>query len=105
MLCATEYSSQGSHSSRLYRDFSSLEPQLPEAKFIFLSNSHTAVPNEESISDEDLYLIAAVQYCRSHGVVGTTWDMVDTDGRDLAGKLKFYRQLFSGKIQLEGVLL
>jgi hypothetical protein len=48
---------------RLYRDISLLELRLPEAESIFLSNSHTAVPNEESISDEALHLIAAVQYC------------------------------------------
>ena len=79
-----------------------LEPQLPEAGFIFLSNSHTAVLNEESISDEDLNLIVAVQYCGFHGVVG---DDVGHGGWNLAGKLKFYKQVFSGRRQLEGVLL
>ena len=45
---------------RLYRDMSLVELRLHEVVFIFLLSSHTAVPNEESISDdEDLDLVVA----------------------------------------------
>ncbi|KAH8992619.1 hypothetical protein EDB92DRAFT_1856524 [Lactarius akahatsu] len=36
-----------------------------------------------------------MQYCRFRSVVGTMWEMADTDGRDLAKS--FYKSLFSNQ--------
>jgi CHAT domain-containing protein len=69
--------------------------RLPDAEFAFLSCCHTAEITEESIADEALHLTAAMQYCGFRSVVGTMWEMADTDGRDLAKS--FYESLFSGK--------
>ena len=71
--------------------------QLPEAEFAFLSACHTAELTEESIADEGLHLTAAMQYCGFRSVVGTMWEMLDADGRDLAEI--FYKGVFSGKKQ------
>ena len=67
--------------------------RLPDAEFAFLSCCHTAEITEESIADEALHLTAAMQYCGFRSVVGTMWEMADTDGRDLAKN--FYESLFS----------
>ena len=67
--------------------------RLPDAEFAFLSCCHTAEITEESISDEALHLTAAMQYCGFRSVVGTMWEMADTDGRILAKS--FYESLFS----------
>jgi CHAT domain-containing protein/tetratricopeptide (TPR) repeat protein len=67
--------------------------RLPDAEFAFLSCCHTAEITEESIADEALHLTAAMQYCGFRSVVGTMWEMADTDGRDLAKS--FYESLFS----------
>lgn len=67
--------------------------RLPDAEFAFLSACHTAELTEESIADEVLHLVAAMQFCGFRGVVGTMWAMADVDGRDLAGS--FYGSLFS----------
>jgi CHAT domain-containing protein len=69
--------------------------RLPDAEFAFLSCCHTAEITEESIADEALHLTAAMQYCGFRSVVGTMWEMADTDGRDLAKS--FYESLFSSK--------
>jgi CHAT domain-containing protein len=69
--------------------------RLPHAEFAFLSCCHTAEITEESVADEALHLTAAMQYCGYRSVVGTMWEMADTDGRDLAKD--FYRSLFSGQ--------
>ncbi|KAH9041480.1 hypothetical protein EDB83DRAFT_2318223 [Lactarius deliciosus] len=50
---------------------------------------------EDSIPDEALHLTAAMQYCGFRSVVGTMWEMADTDGQDLA-KI-FYKSLFSSQ--------
>jgi CHAT domain-containing protein len=71
--------------------------RLPEAEFAFLSACHTAQLTEKSIADEALHLTAAMQYCGFRSVVGTMWEMADTDGRDLAGN--FYKRVFSGRRQ------
>jgi len=42
---------------------------------------------DESPTDEALHLRAAMQYCGFRSVVGTTWAMAGTDGRDLAEEL------------------
>ncbi|KAH9047457.1 CHAT domain-containing protein [Lactarius deliciosus] len=68
--------------------------RLPNAEFAFLSCCHAAEITEESIADEGLHLTAAMQYCGFRSVVGTMWEMADTDGRDLAKS--FYKSLFSG---------
>ncbi|KAH8978916.1 CHAT domain-containing protein [Lactarius hatsudake] len=68
---------------------------LPIAEFAFLSACHTAEVTEGSMVDEGLHLAAAVQYCGFRSVVGTTWAMVDEDGRDLAEH--FYKALFDSK--------
>ena len=67
--------------------------RLPDAEFAFLSCCHAAEITAGSISDEALHLTAAMQYCGFRSVVGTMWEMADTDGRDLAKN--FYRSLFS----------
>jgi CHAT domain-containing protein/tetratricopeptide (TPR) repeat protein len=69
--------------------------RLPQAEFAFLSCCHTAEITEESVADEALHLTAAMQYCGFRSVVGTMWEMADTDGRDLAKN--FYRSLFSSQ--------
>ena len=69
--------------------------RLPDAEFAFLSCCHTAEITEESIADEALHLTAAMQYCGFRSVVGTMWEMADTDGRDLAKS--FYKSLFSSQ--------
>ncbi|KAH9030402.1 CHAT domain-containing protein [Lactarius pseudohatsudake] len=75
--------------------------RLPTAEFAFLSACHTAEVTEGSIVDEGLHLAAAVQYCGFRSVVGTTWAMVDEDGRDLAKH--FYKALFSNSGREQGV--
>jgi CHAT domain-containing protein len=69
--------------------------QLPDAEFAFLVACHTAEMTDESPSDEALHLAAVMQYCGFRSIVGTMWEMADTDGRDLAGN--FYRSLFTGR--------
>lgn len=68
--------------------------RIPAAELAFLSACHTAELTQESVADEALHLTAAVQYCGFRSVVGTMWEMADTDGRDLAEN--FYRSMFSG---------
>jgi CHAT domain-containing protein/tetratricopeptide (TPR) repeat protein len=69
--------------------------QLPDAEFAFLSCCHAAEITEKSVADEGLHLTAAMQYCGFRSVVGTMWEMADTDGRDLAKN--FYKSLFSSQ--------
>jgi CHAT domain-containing protein/tetratricopeptide (TPR) repeat protein len=69
--------------------------RLPDAEFAFLSCCHAAEITEESVADEALHLTAAMQYCGFRTVVGTMWEMADTDGRDLAKN--FYKSLFSSQ--------
>jgi tetratricopeptide (TPR) repeat protein len=69
--------------------------RLPDAEFAFLSCCHAAGITRESIADEALHLTAAMQYCGFRSVVGTLWEMADTDGRDLAKH--FYKALFSSQ--------
>jgi hypothetical protein len=70
-----------------------VQSRLPDAEFAFLSCCHAAEMTAESVSDEALHLTAAMQYCGFRSVVGTMWEMADTDGRDLAKN--FYKSLFS----------
>jgi CHAT domain-containing protein len=69
--------------------------RLPEAEFAFLSACHTAEVTKGSMVDEALHLAAAMQYCGFRSVVGTMWEMADTDGRVVAKN--FYKQVFSGE--------
>ena len=75
--------------------------RLPDAEFAFLSCCRTAEITEESVADEGLHLTAAMQHCGFRSVVGTMWEMADTDGQDLAKS--FYSSLFSGQEVLAGV--
>ncbi len=77
-----------------------VKSRLPNAEFAFLSCCHTAENTPDSVADEALHLTAAMQYCGFPSVVGTMWEMADTDGQDLAKN--FYKSLFSG--QVSGVL-
>ncbi|KAI9462895.1 CHAT domain-containing protein [Lactarius psammicola] len=70
-----------------------VQSHLPDAEFAFLSCCHAAELTKNSIADEALHLTSAMQYCGFRSVVGTMWEMVDTDGRDLAAS--FYKSLFS----------
>ena len=72
-----------------------VQSRLPDAEFAFLSCCHAAEITGESVADEVLHLTAAMQYCGFRSVVGTMWEMADTDGRDLAKS--FYKSLFSGQ--------
>ncbi|KAH9047523.1 CHAT domain-containing protein [Lactarius deliciosus] len=69
--------------------------RLPDAEFAFLSCCHAAEITQDSVADEGLHLTAAMQYCGFRSVVGTMWEMADTDGRDLAKS--FYKSLFSSQ--------
>ena len=69
--------------------------RLPDAEFAFLSCCHAAEITRESVADEGLHLTAAMQYCGFRSVIGTMWEMADTDGRDLAKN--FYKSLFSSQ--------
>jgi CHAT domain-containing protein/tetratricopeptide (TPR) repeat protein len=69
--------------------------RLPDAEFAFLSCCHAAEITENSVADEGLHLTSAMQYCGFRSVVGTMWEMADTDGRDLAKS--FYKSLFSSQ--------
>ncbi|KAH9005623.1 CHAT domain-containing protein [Lactarius hatsudake] len=69
--------------------------RLPDAEFAFLACCHAAEITEDSVADEALHLTAAMQYCGFRSVVGTMWEMADTDGQDLAKS--FYKSLFSGQ--------
>jgi len=71
--------------------------QLPDAEFAFLSACHTAQLTEESMTDEVLHLAAAMQFCGFRSVVGTMWEMADTDGQGLARD--FYSSVFSDTTQ------
>ncbi|KAN0140657.1 CHAT domain containing protein [Lactarius tabidus] len=74
---------------------------LPTAEFAFLSACHTADVTEGSIIDEGFHLAAAVQFSGFRSVVGTMWEMVDEDGRDLAEN--FYKSLFSNSRREQGI--
>ena len=69
--------------------------QLPSAEFAFLAACHTAEMTDESVADEGLHLVAAMQYCGFRSVVGTMWAMADIDGPVLAKH--FYKAMFSRK--------
>ena len=72
-----------------------IRSRLPDAEFAFLSCCHASEITERSVADEALHLTAAMQYCGFRSVVGTMWEMADTDGRDLAKS--FYKSLFCGQ--------
>ena len=74
---------------------------LPSAEFAFLAACHTAELTEDSVSDEGLHLVAAMQYCGFRSAVGTMWAMADVDGPDLARH--FYRSMFAKRKKLDGV--
>ena len=69
--------------------------RLPTGEFAFLSACNTAELTPESIADEGLHLVAAVQYCGFRSVVGAMWEMAGVDGPDLAAN--FYWSVFSNR--------
>ncbi|KAH9077604.1 hypothetical protein EDB83DRAFT_2635630 [Lactarius deliciosus] len=69
--------------------------KLPSAEFAFLAASHTAELTDESVADEGLHLVAAIQYCGFRSVVGTMWAMTVMDRPDLVEH--FYKSMFSEK--------
>ncbi len=83
------------HDNRRLTLLDIVRSRLPAAELAFLSACHTAELTEESVADEGLHLVAAVQYCGFRSVVGTMWAMANTDGRDLARY--FYKSMLSGK--------
>ena len=85
----------GSHFTLL----DTVQSRLPNAEFAFLSCCHSAETTDDGIPDEMLHLTAAMQYCGFRSVVGTMWEMADTDRQDLTKS--FYKSLFSS--QEEGV--
>ncbi|KAH9055399.1 hypothetical protein EDB87DRAFT_1532785, partial [Lactarius vividus] len=54
-----------------------VQSRLPNAEFAFLSGYHTAEITDESIADEALHLITAMQHCGFRSVVGTMWETAD----------------------------
>ncbi|KAI9438181.1 CHAT domain-containing protein [Lactarius indigo] len=74
-----------------------IRSRLPSAEFAFLAACHTAELTDESIADEGLHLVAAMQYCGFRSVVGTMWAMADIDGPVLAKH--FYKAMFSKKMK------
>ena len=50
-------------------------------------------PTDDSVSDEWLHLVAAMQYSGFRSAVGTMWARPDADGPDLAKH--FYRSMFA----------
>ena len=92
-------------SLELYKDNLTLlaivRSQLPAAELAFLSACHTAELTEDSIADEGLHLVAAMQYCGFRSVVGTMWAMADMDGEDLSKH--FYKAIFADKADQGGV--
>ncbi|KAH9014271.1 CHAT domain-containing protein, partial [Lactarius pseudohatsudake] len=67
--------------------------RLPSAEFAFLSACHSAEPTDGYDPTEGLNIAAAMQYHGFGSVVGTMWDMVDTDGREISES--FYRYLLA----------
>ncbi|EJD04532.1 uncharacterized protein FOMMEDRAFT_155680 [Fomitiporia mediterranea MF3/22] len=57
---------------------------LPNAKFAFLSACHTAEQGPIVGHDEVLHLAAAMQFYGFRSVIGTMWELLDTDGPILA---------------------
>ncbi|KAI0261834.1 CHAT domain-containing protein [Gloeopeniophorella convolvens] len=70
-----------------------IRSRAPNAELAFLSACHTAELADKEDPDEMLHLAAAMQYCGFRSVVGTMWELADTDGKDMA-KL-FYGRLLS----------
>ncbi|EJD04542.1 TPR-like protein [Fomitiporia mediterranea MF3/22] len=53
---------------------------LPNAESAFLSACHTAEQSPAVAQDEVLHLAAAMQFCGFRSVIGTMWELLDTDG-------------------------
>ncbi|OCB86599.1 hypothetical protein A7U60_g6277 [Sanghuangporus baumii] len=58
---------------------------LSTAEFAFLSACSTAEQGAGHALDEALHLSAAMQFCGFRSVVGTMWELLDSDGPYLAG--------------------
>lgn len=53
---------------------------VPNAEFAFLSACHSAEQTPTGAQDEVLHLAAAMQFCGFLSVIGTMWELNDTDG-------------------------
>jgi CHAT domain-containing protein/tetratricopeptide (TPR) repeat protein len=56
-----------------------IEARIPNAEFAFLSACHTA-GSGELLPDENIHLAAALQFSGFKSVIGTMWEMYDTEG-------------------------
>ena len=54
--------------------------RLQNAEFAFLSACQTAEQPHTSAKDEALHLAAAMQFCGFRSVIGTMWQLLDSDG-------------------------
>ncbi|EJD07522.1 uncharacterized protein FOMMEDRAFT_164473 [Fomitiporia mediterranea MF3/22] len=57
-----------------------VQSSLPNAEFAFLSACHTAEQHRDSAHDEVLHLAAAMQFSGFRSVIGSMWELLDTDG-------------------------
>ncbi|EJD03200.1 uncharacterized protein FOMMEDRAFT_86160 [Fomitiporia mediterranea MF3/22] len=57
-----------------------VQTNLPNAEFAFLSACHTAEQHHEGVYDEVLHLAAAMQFSGFRSVIGSMWELLDTDG-------------------------
>ncbi|KAH9172773.1 CHAT domain-containing protein [Lactarius sanguifluus] len=77
--------------------------QLPLGEVVFLSTCHTAGSTDVDDPTEGLNIAAAMQYQVFRSVIGTMWEMADTDGRDISKF--FYRYLLAHRDESHGVPL
>ena len=75
---------------------------LPSSEFALCGACHTSELTEDSVSEEGLHLVAAMQYCGFSSAVKTTWAMADVDGPDPVRH--FYRSMFAKRKKLDDVL-
>lgn len=75
--------------------------KLPNAEFAFLSACHTAELSYTAPLDEALHMAAAMQFCGFRSVVGTMWQLLDSDGPILADAVYMHlmRDLEEGEIR------
>ncbi|EJD02292.1 uncharacterized protein FOMMEDRAFT_157509 [Fomitiporia mediterranea MF3/22] len=61
-----------------------IQTSLPNAEFAFLSACHTAEQSHNGAHDEVLHLAAAMQFSGFRSVIGSMWELLDTDGPTFA---------------------
>ena len=78
---------------------------LPSSEFALCGACHTSELTEDSVSEEGLHLVAAMQYCGFSSAVKTTWAMADVDGPESPDPVShFYRSMFAKRKKLDDVL-